>query len=76
MNIKEHVANIRSDLYANYMTLIGWDEDIFAVEEELERLWRIEECANEAINLTSGSSYEQWKKADDALKKALEAAKG
>lgn len=48
MNIKERVESVKKDLL-DYYDLSDEDvktklEDISAIEAELERLWRIEEC--------------------------------
>lgn len=49
MNIKERVSSWQARVKGDGLFLTAWD--LAAVEAELERLWRVEECANEVEQL-------------------------
>lgn len=45
MDVKESLSNIREDMNILYGQLQCRHVEVDEIEEELERLWRIEECA-------------------------------
>ena len=77
MNIKELIETINNEALTFGTAAIN-DHDMLDIKAELERLWRIEECAAECVKLRN-TSPDKWNSvgalymANDKLEKALEA---